>query len=82
MVNELGSGITKEIKENFTGSLQLCSTSPFRFFEKYPTGISVSQHHITGTANGHGNCKEFEYVIYHTKLVIYMLEEIQENLLT
>jgi hypothetical protein len=40
-----------EIEENFTGS-----TSLFRFFEKYPTGISVSRNHVTGTS-GYGNHK-------------------------
>jgi hypothetical protein len=29
-------------------------------FEKYPSGISVSQHDIAGAANGLGNRKDFE----------------------
>jgi hypothetical protein len=53
MANELGRGIAKEIEGNFTGSWLLSSTPPFRFFEKYPTGISVSQHHIPDTTKGH-----------------------------
>jgi hypothetical protein len=37
--------------------LDNCAAHPHLDFEKYPTGISVSQHHIPGTANGHGNKK-------------------------
>jgi hypothetical protein len=68
---ELGYGITMEIKDKFTGSCQLCSTPTFIFFETYPTEISDSQHHIPGTANGHGNHTEFEDLISHKAGKLY-----------
>jgi hypothetical protein len=37
--------------------LDNCTAQPHLVFEKYPTGIYVSQHHIPGTVNGHGNHK-------------------------
>jgi hypothetical protein len=32
----------------------------FKFFENVQFGISISQHHIPGTANGHGSHKKCE----------------------
>jgi hypothetical protein len=81
IANELGRGITTEIDEHFTGSWQMCSTPSFRFFEKYSAGISVSQHRIPGTANGHVNHKNWK-ALNRVKLVKYTPETIQENLLT
>jgi hypothetical protein len=81
MANEFGRGITTEIEQNFTGSWQLCSTPSFRFFEKYATGIFVSQNHIPSIANGNGNHKNLKN-FYGANLVNYILESIQENLLT
>jgi uncharacterized membrane protein YgcG len=62
----LGHGITMIIKESFIGSWQLCSTPSFRFFENYPTGICVFQHHISRKANEHWNHKKFEDLILCT----------------
>jgi hypothetical protein len=42
----------------------------FRFFEKYATDISVSQHHIPGTGSPHVNSK--------VELVNYTLETIKK----
>jgi hypothetical protein len=53
----------------------------FTFFEKYPTGISFSRHHIPGTANGRGIIKNLK-TLYRPKLVNCILEAIEENLLT
>jgi hypothetical protein len=49
-----------ELQQKLRKILLVCYTPSYRFFEKYPTGISVSEHHIPGTANGHGNHKKFE----------------------
>jgi hypothetical protein len=56
MAEELGCGINREKFDWFLTTVQ----DTFRFFEKYPTGISISQHHIPVTPNGHGNHKKFE----------------------
>jgi hypothetical protein len=76
MSNELGRGNETEIEEHFIGSLQLCNTPSFGVFEKYPAGISVSQHHNPGTANGHGNHNNLK-TSYRAKLINYVLGAIQ-----
>jgi hypothetical protein len=70
--------LQQKLRKIFAGSWQLCLTSSFRFFEKYTTGISVSPHHIPGTANGHGYHEKFED-LYRSKLVNFILEAIQES---
>jgi hypothetical protein len=42
--------------------LDNCAAHHHLDFEKYPAVISVSQHHIPGTANGHGNHKKNEII--------------------
>jgi hypothetical protein len=44
--------------------------SHFKFFENVQFGISISQHHIPGTASGHGSHKKVEDVCC-TELVNY-----------
>jgi hypothetical protein len=59
---------------NYNGNRrQLCSTSSFRFFEKYPTGIYVPK--ATPLVQPMGLKKKRE-------LVNYIPEAIRENLLT
>jgi hypothetical protein len=48
--------------------------SSFGIFEKYSTGISVSQQHIRGTADG------YEDHIRRKVVKLYALEAIQENI--
>jgi hypothetical protein len=52
-----------------------------RFFEKYPTAISVSQHHILVQPMDVGFINNLK-TLYYTKLVNYLLGTIQENLQT
>jgi hypothetical protein len=40
-----------------------CCAPSFRVFEKYLTGVPVSQHHIPGTANGREDHTKFEDLI-------------------
>jgi hypothetical protein len=48
-----------------------------KFFENVQFGILISQHHIPGTASGHGSHKKFEDLCY-TELVNYILEPIKK----
>jgi hypothetical protein len=50
--------------------LDNCTAHLIRLFEKHPNGISLSQHHISGTANGHANHRK---TLYRAKLVSYIL---------
>jgi hypothetical protein len=59
----------------------LCITLSFRFFEKYPTGISVSQDHIPMQPMDIGIIKNLKTLCY-SELVNYIFEAIEENLLT
>jgi hypothetical protein len=37
----------------------------FKFFENVPFGILISQHHIPGTASGHGSLNKIEDLTLH-----------------
>jgi hypothetical protein len=52
----------------------------FQLFEKHPSGIPASQHHMLGAANGQRNCKNLR--TYCGELVNYILDKTEENLLT
>jgi hypothetical protein len=45
----------------------------FKFFENVQFGISISQHHIPGTASGYGSHKNFED-LRCAELLNYILE--------
>jgi hypothetical protein len=53
----------------------------FKFFENVQFGISISQHHIPGTASGNGSHKECEDLCC-AELVNYILNQLKENVLT
>jgi hypothetical protein len=49
----------------------------FKFFENVQFGISISEHHIPGTASGHGSHKKFEELCC-AELINYILEPIKK----
>jgi hypothetical protein len=74
-----------ELQQKYKISLlvlwQLFRTLSFRFSEEDAAEISVPQHHTPGTVNGHGNYTNLK-MLHHSMLVDYILETIQDNLLT
>jgi hypothetical protein len=50
----------------------------FKFFENVRIRISISQHHIPGTASGHGSHKKFEDLCC-AELVNHILEPIKKR---
>jgi hypothetical protein len=60
MAIDLGRGRTAEGKNGSAASYQLCCTPSFRFSEKHPYGISVSQLYTLGATYERENSKKFE----------------------
>lgn len=71
------------VKKSVAASRQLCSSSSFRLLERHSTtGISTSKDHSFGPANGHRHHKKNLKTFYCARLAYYILEAIEESLLT
>jgi hypothetical protein len=60
------------------GTASLLAYCHFKFFENVQFGILISQHHIPGTASGHGSDNKFEDLCC-AELVNYILEPIRKK---
>jgi hypothetical protein len=71
--------LQRKSRNIFQGLNNYVAYHHFKFFEKCPIWNYISQHHIPGTASGHGSYKKFEDLCC-TKLINYILEAIKKKM--